>query len=90
MKIYVVIGSTGEYSDFYEWNVCGYKDKNKAISRVNELNELVASYYDRERDGYEERENITDIIRKHPRGDKYFHIDYTGTFYLYGELEMED
>jgi hypothetical protein len=37
MKIYVVQGSTGEYSDHKEWLVCAFKDEKKAQELVVQL-----------------------------------------------------
>jgi len=41
MKIYIVVGSTGEYSERREWNVCAYKDEDKAATRIEELKALM-------------------------------------------------
>lgn len=39
-KIYVVQGSTGEYSDHTEWLVCAFQDQDKAKSHVEYLSML--------------------------------------------------
>jgi hypothetical protein len=36
-KIYLIEGTTGEYSDRQTWFVCAYRDKEKAYSRVSAL-----------------------------------------------------
>lgn len=36
-KIYVIQGSTGEYSDHIEWMVCAFTDKSKAEQFVLQL-----------------------------------------------------
>lgn len=40
MKVYVVSGSNGEYSDSSEWNVCVCRSEDKAKEIVKKLNEL--------------------------------------------------
>jgi len=41
MKVYIVQGTCGEYSDRDEWVACAYLDKAKAEQRVLELEEWV-------------------------------------------------
>ena len=83
MKVYVVIGSTGEYSDRTEWIVCGFLDEEKAQERVllagAEARELFAS-------GESSRYD-SDPINKY---DDKFQMGYTGTVYYYATVEVEE
>ena len=82
MKVYVVFGSTGEYSDRTEWIVCGFLDEEKAKERVllagEEARTLFASgEYSR-----------YDAEPTNKYDDK-FQMYYTGTVYYYAKVEVE-
>lgn len=78
MQVYVVIGSTGEYSDRDEWPVAAYLDEDSARQHVEHA---------------EAWSNVLQDASSNPwyvgRGDRenpydpYFKMDYTGTFYHY-------
>lgn len=85
--IYVVQGSTGEYSDNREWMVCAFEDEEKAKEMVNDctleylriqqdLTTLDSWYY-----LYESLVEKNKI--KPHRLDEKFEIDNTGTNYTY-------
>lgn len=83
MLIYVVEGSTGEYSDHREWLVRAYRDEDKAKEHVlkatSRANELYAkaggSYWD---------------IDENNEYDPGMHVDYTGVRYAYYKVELEE
>ena len=89
MKIWIVEGSTGEYSDHSEWPVKAYRTEVKA----KEMVELCSAEYRRitiernrlELDYYEELPDI--CIHKY---DKSFSECYTGTLYRCYDIELED
>ena len=97
MKIYIVKGSTGAYSDKVTWLVKAFSDKGKADLLCRELNEAadgiqkefdyinVSIYY-----MYEEKYRyIFDKFPKHAE-DPFFDMSYTtGTFYNAVECELE-
>lgn len=79
MKIWVVMGSTGEYSDHTEWSICYYADETLAQNHVDRATECAQPWV-------LERANGRSSI---PRGanpwDPFMVIDYTGVnYYVYG------
>jgi len=90
IKIYVVVGDTGEYSDHHQWLVCAYMSEELAQARVIELETLMKTLGAVADAEWEERELAMDKMRKHEHGDQFFNIDYTGTTYSYIEIELKD
>ena len=95
MKVYIVIGLTGEYSDKYEWLVKGFISKDKAKSFQSKCTEFAEEYekflatesYDDL--SYTEKTDMQQAqISNSP--DEYFTRDYTGTFYNISEVEVEE
>lgn len=41
MKVYVITGTSGSYSDRQDWNVCAYPDKHRAQECAGKLNQLI-------------------------------------------------
>ena len=83
MKIYLVFGKTGEWSDRREWVVCAFLDEKKAKERVvlagRRANELFVKY----KDAY-----WNEMDEKNEYDDR-FDMDYTGTTYHYAEVDCE-
>ena len=96
MKIWIVQGSTGEYSDRTEWAVCAYKSEGKAQARVLELEALISSFTGRKQDGPDEwfdSDKRVECMREHPHGDPHYQEYYTscsGTAYTCYPVEMLD
>jgi hypothetical protein len=87
MKIYVVIGTTGEYSDRSEWLVSAYYSEDDAkqhVLRADEYAKTIMSSM--AHNSYDERMEA----RKNNPLDPSFDMDYTGTNYAYQELELKD
>lgn len=84
MKIYVVTGSTGEYSDRTEWPVRAFRTQAQA-------EELVERASARARELFQERESKGgwgyDYSGKNAY-DPRMQMDYTGTTYYVGEVEL--
>lgn len=83
MKIYLVEGSTGEYSDAQDWIVCAYRSKekaeehaSKATQRSKELQNENWRYQNMDARGVNEF-------------DSNFQMDYTGTDYYVIETELK-
>ena len=81
MKIHVVMGTTGEYSDRIEWPVAAYADETMAIAHV-----VVASAEARKL--YEARHGADTALRT--AADPNRSIDYTGTPYDIVEVDLRD
>ena len=84
MKIYVVFGTTGEYSDRSEWPVKAFRMKRKAVAlvtkatdRAKALEQSTPEYQHYEAEGQNEF-------------DPDMKMDYTGTTYYICTVELED
>ena len=93
MRIYVVSGSTGEYSDRTDWMVRAYSSEEAAKAVVVEYDaaakEIEARCRLEEDDpNYFDKYKRWDEDFKWPHPDPSFQMDYTGTYYSYGEIEL--
>ena len=93
MKIYVVSGSTGEYSDRTDWMVCAYADEEAAKAVVTEYSAMAKEIAVRMKLPPENPLHIGYGNRwksdfKWPHPDPSFQIDYTGTEYMYCEIDL--
>jgi hypothetical protein len=81
VKIYVVMGSTGEYSDHSTWTVCAYQDKQRAEEHADLA--MMEARKIREHDDYfnSEDKNIYD-----PK----MQMQYTGTDYYTIDVDLLD
>jgi hypothetical protein len=83
-KIYVVQGSTGEYSDHCEWLVAAFYSEQKAadlvVAATRRANELYAQHKDN-------TWGIPDGANEH---DPMMETDYTGTRYCHFGIEIHD
>ena len=81
-QIFVVYGSTGEYSDHREWYVAAYfsetNAKNHVLQATARANELIAQHGEY---------NIPDGANEH---DAQMQADYTGTRYTYATVPLLD
>jgi hypothetical protein len=81
--IYVVEGSTGEYSDHSEWLVKAFTSEDAAKDFVVKADAIA-------RELQSSRQSHLDYWKeKHPMDDKYM-SDYTGTHYTYHSVELEE
>jgi hypothetical protein len=84
-KIYLVYGSTGEYSGHTLWNIQACSSKEQAQELVEKLNNWCKEngvYQDKVDSSRYDRWNL-----KCPY-DKYFRCDYTGTSYGLEEVDL--
>lgn len=81
--VFVVVGSTGEYSDRSEWMVRAFLNRGAAEALVLRL----AAWCDVRQCG----ENAADIVRpdEKPAEDPGFRCDYTGTRYSVAECPID-
>ena len=81
--VYVVMGTTGEYSDRTEWSVAAYTDEDMAKAHVEGAGNWCRAHFS-ERPKYNDRHN-EDGTRKNLKNpfDSEMEIDYTGTTWFY-------
>ena len=91
-KIYVVSGSTGEYSDRREWNVAAYFSEARAARRVVELDRVAKEIYQRTRGPAPDLDAWSDEYKQAiaTSGDPDMQIDYTGTNYYLAAIDIVD
>lgn len=84
MTIYIVEGSTGEYSDRREWSVKAFRSQEKAEAYVT-----LCEAWLREHRVNDDNFGIDryELMGKNPH-DPNMQIDYTGTRYYYYEVEL--
>ena len=93
MRVYIVVGHTGEYEDRYEWNAFAFTSLEKAESKMKEGNDLLAELLGKcERTSY--RSYMSDEIDKaleymQNNFDKRCSVDYTGSYYTVDKLDVE-
>ena len=87
MKIHVIMGSTGEYSDRSEWPVRAVRDEERAKCIV-ELATQRAAAIEESKDRYERLDDSNpDHVNEWDRNMK---MDYTGTSYFYYTVDLDD
>ena len=90
MRIYQIVGNTGEYEDASEWVAKSFTNEIKAKDYLhfltNKLKDLKgeASWYNL----YFDKEG--EIIEKMKPFDNNFQLDYTGTYYSLQEFDVEE
>jgi len=93
MNIFVVFGSSGEYSDRNEWMVCAFRTEAAAQAKVTELETkmqelgLTREAHQFTTEYYAKREEMSKQMREL---DENFYMDYTGTSYYLVETELVD
>ena len=80
----MVKGSTGEYDDRYDWIAKAFFDRERADDMAGGLNVLLQ---DSRKLSYEEKNKLESLIVE--TLDPQCSIDYTGTYYIVKELEVE-
>lgn len=85
MRIYIIQGATGEYSDRAEWLVGAFKNEDEAKKFVIEAEEISRVHfinYKASESKFKYSNNATSHL------DPQFKLDYTGTFYNIIETEL--
>ena len=85
MKIYTVMGTTGEYSDRIEWAVVSFKHKSAAEKLVINATRQ-AALIDQER---QKRSAIFEQPVAKNKYDPEMRMDYTGTQYYIVQTELK-
>jgi uncharacterized protein YllA (UPF0747 family) len=89
MEIWIVYGSTGEYSDRSEWPVDAHRTEAAAQARVKALTEaLQASGIERMTRWEDEWHTAVDAFKA--AHDPRFSIDYTGTSWYVDSCQLRD
>lgn len=85
-RIWIVMGSTGEYSDRREWPVIAFTSEDAAKERIAALDVRMQQIPQEWRDDRWEHEVK---IKEHMAPlDPNFSMDYTGTSYFFYEVEV--
>ena len=93
MTIYVVMGSTGEYSDRSEWLVCAYTDKLLAEQHAFLAEKWALETqkeYEANDDGTWKVSQDIDDKKLFCPYDSQMHMDYTGTSYVALPVEVRE
>lgn len=80
MERYIIIGSTGEYSDRWDWYVGYVETEEKAKQLVKQYNKWLKDhglYLGK-----------SEYKRIKPPFDDQFHCDYTGSIYSYSAVSL--
>jgi hypothetical protein len=85
MNIYVIYGSTGEYSDRSEWSVAAVNTEAEAQRYVSALEK---QYLSMPQEWHDDRWDHEEKMKERMTLDPNFACDYTGTQYFYGKVEM--
>jgi hypothetical protein len=85
MKVHVLFGATGEYSDRSEWIVCAYTNKGDADADCAALNARAEGLLNLS--WAERNEAVAERLQPH---DANAQSDYTGTWYAVEEVEVFD
>ena len=83
MKIYVVFGTTGEYSDHREWPVASFEEQVLA-------ERLVAAASARANEIHSDPRNRYSCPKGSNQFDPEMEVDYTGTRYYFEEVDLHD
>lgn len=84
MKIYIVMGFTGEYSDAAEWRVVAYTTKEQAEIHIQRINAIIKEYTKRD---YNTQNILQNRIIEEGL-DSNCRVDYTGVSYNIEEIEL--
>lgn len=85
-RVWIVMGSTGEYSDRTDWPVVAFASEAEAKERIAALDVRMQKIKQEWRDAPWECE---DEIKAHMAPlDPYFSSGYTGTSYFFYEVEL--
>lgn len=85
-KLYIVSGTTGEYSDRHDWTVAAYADEAKAQAHAEAAKRWyqATDYFERYQSEWDDAKNP-----KNPF-DPFMSCDYTGTSWSVGCVELRD
>lgn len=79
--VYVVVGETGEYSDFHTWDVVSYADRSQAEFHLAALQEVTKGCEDWDYDRQSEFKTTL---------DPFVDMDYNGVTYSIEVIKMFD
>ena len=89
MRVYIVFGTTGEYSDRTEWPVRAFLSENEAAQLVAALDERVRiERMDGSGFGPGYYERLDEVTERMKDVDPNFQTDYTGTRYYVVDVPL--
>lgn len=89
--VYIIVGTTGEFSNREEWYVNAYLNEDTAKERIIELEHLmrVYGYNPTLPIDYKMHEKLIENMQKDPNGDNNFRIESIETNYYYLIVELK-
>jgi hypothetical protein len=84
-EIYVVYGSTGEYSDHCEWPVRAFDSEQKAKDFVIKVSQRANEIFDK----YKDETYRWDYEKEQNEHDPWMQLDYTGVYYTYWNVPFD-
>lgn len=84
-EVFIIYGTTGEYSDRSEWAVAVVESESDAKTFVTALKQ---QYQQIPQSMHDDRWENEDRMKAIMTLDPYFSTDYTGTNYFYGSAEF--
>ena len=87
MKIYVVIGDTGEHSDRTEWLTQAFKTEEAAKDKILQLSVLLQKQPQTHKLDYDSRKETIKLMKEF---DPNFELEYGGTSWRVEEVELID
>lgn len=91
-SVYIVVGTTGEYDFYVEWNVKAFLDPARAAALAETLNQCCRNYHcSASGPRFLCKRNIRDAceITLKQLGDTQAQVEYTGTSYSVLTLALE-
>lgn len=90
--IYVVQGTTGEYSGRSEWSVCAYTDLEMARAHVTLADDWARADHVRRQPSKRDKYGMYFDHGDGPPNpyDPSYRADYTGTYYYLAEVDVRD
>jgi hypothetical protein len=91
MKLYIVMGSTGAYSDYHKWTVCAYKSREMAKKHAEIAAYKIKKMFCEMKIFGIARGEVTEKLRENKWiWDPKISMDYTGVSYFVVKLELKE
>lgn len=89
-KVFIVSGTTGQWSDSYSWNVAAYYTRKPAEAHAAAARQKADEIQDAIETAEAAEEGDYDFKRPENPYDPWMSMDYTGTWYGVEEVELRE